>query len=143
MQSADARVIAVRQGDVLAAGSWLYVWVDVSDGVIAYVGATTFDPELRTHLHLTSPDPGIGRVRASIRRFEERDFDVLAFALPNDSSRPAAKQALLSRLAEAGLIDAQEGGASGEGAPGEAMPEVVEPIVAALRDHVGRLSRAR
>ena len=104
MQSADARVIAVRQGDVLAAGSWLYV---------------------------------------SIRRFEERDFDVLAFALPNDSSRPAAKQALLSRLAEAGLIDAQEGGASGEGAPGEAMPEVVEPIVAALRDHVGRLSRAR
>ncbi|MCR2825116.1 hypothetical protein [Microbacterium sp. zg.Y909] len=114
-----------------------YVWVDVADAVIAYVGATGFDPELRTFLHLTSADPDIGRVRASIPEIAERDFDVLKFVLPDDSPRPAAKRALLARLADMGLADAPEDGSLEERTPGG-----VEPIVTALREQVERVKRA-
>lgn len=130
MNDARPRVLSIRQGAVAPSGSWLYVWVDVADHSIAYVGATGFDPELRAYLHVTSDDPEVGRVRASIPRFDERDFDVLAFALPAVCPRPAAKQALIARLTELGYLEA------GTGVDVEAMPVVIEPIVRALRDHL-------
>lgn len=135
MNDVRPRVITVRQGRVVSSGSWLYVWVDVADGSIAYVGATGFEPELRAFLHLTSDDPEIGRVRANVARFDERDFDVLAFELPDGCPRPAAKQALIARLTELDHLDA------GDGADAPTMPAVVEPIVRALRDHISAQNR--
>lgn len=133
MSDVRPRVISVRHGHVVASGSWLYVWVDVADRSIAYVGATGFDPELRAYVHVTSDDPGVGRVRAGVARFDERDFDVLAFALPADCPRPAAKQALVTRLAELECFEAPTD------ADVEAMPAIVEPIVTALRDHLAAM----
>lgn len=100
MERFKKRLITVRQGNVRPTGSWLYVWVDTADGAIAYIGATGFDPELRAHLHLTSDNPDHGRVRASVPRFQEREFDVLAFKLPDNVSRSEAKAALVGQFAE-------------------------------------------
>ncbi|MDL9980170.1 hypothetical protein [Microbacterium candidum] len=121
--AAKARIIQVRQGEVRPTGSWLYVWVDAADGSVAYVGGTGFDPELRAYLHLRSEDPEVGRVRATVPGFDERDFDVLAFRIPDDVSRPAAKHALAARLVMPGRP--QDAAASSV----DAMPTVVDPIV--------------
>lgn len=94
-----SRIVTVREGRVRSSGSWLYVWIDTDSGAIAYVGATGYDPELRAHLHLESEEPSIGRVRATVDRYAERDFDVLAFALPGGVDRAAAKGVLEVRLA--------------------------------------------
>lgn len=124
------RVVRVRRGGVVPSGSWLYVWVDVADATIAYVGATGLDPELRTHLHLTSPDPAVARVRNAIPDVMDRDCEVLAFRLPEDVPRAEAKQALLARLAGLGLVAAP--GAS----PIDPMPTAIDPIVDALASYV-------
>lgn len=92
------RVVEVRHGRVQPSGSWIYVWVDGATGDIAYVGATPYDPVLRTHLHLESDDAQLGRVRATVDGYAERDFDVLAFELPADIERAEAKGLLKRRL---------------------------------------------
>lgn len=92
------REIRVRAGSVQPSGSWIYVWIDVVAEAVAYVGGTGFDPELRAYLHLTSDEPDIGRIRASIPGYDERDFDVLAFAVPRDVGRTEVKNALTSAL---------------------------------------------
>ncbi len=97
-----------------------------------YVGATGFDPELRAFLHLTSDSPELGRVKATVPHFDERDFDVLAFELNLDCSRPTAKQALESRLSDLGFIEP-----SSSDRP-VAMPAVIEPIVDTLRAHIAQ-----
>ncbi|QLD10796.1 hypothetical protein [Microbacterium oleivorans] len=76
MSSVIPRVVPVRGGDVQPTGSWLYVWMDVDTGEIAYVGGTGYDPELRAYLHVRSEDRRLGRVRATVPRYDERDFDV-------------------------------------------------------------------
>ncbi|SDQ05353.1 hypothetical protein [Microbacterium sp. cf332] len=96
--SALPRVVAVRRGRVQPSGSWVYAWIDVASSEVTYVGATGFDPELRAHLHLDSDDPNIGRVRAEVGAFAERDFDVVAFALPPDIDRAHARRVLAARL---------------------------------------------
>lgn len=93
------RIITVREGRVQPSGSWLYVWIDIDSAEVAYVGATGYDPELRAHLHLESEEPRLGRVRATVHRYAERDFDVLAFALPEGVDRATAKGVLEVRLA--------------------------------------------
>lgn len=138
MHNDAPRVVTVRGGAVRPTGSWLYVWVDAADGSVAYVGATGFDPELRAFLHLTSDDPEVGRVRSSVSRAAERDFDVLCFAVPPGVSRANAKRALLARLAEPGILDGPGPGGGDE----DPLSSVVEPIVAALRDHVRHLADA-
>lgn len=54
MSLSSPRVVAVRNGQVQPSGSWLYVWLDVQGGGIAYVGGTGFDPELRAYLHVSA-----------------------------------------------------------------------------------------
>ncbi|TQK19375.1 hypothetical protein FBY40_1873 [Microbacterium sp. SLBN-154] len=94
MSTDRVREVRVRAGRVQPSGSWIYVWIDVVTNAVAYVGGTGFDPELRAYLHVTSDDPDIGRVRAAIPRYEERNFDVLAFAVPGHIDRAEARSAL-------------------------------------------------
>lgn len=105
MDSTQPRVIRIESGVVRPSGSWIYVWIDVDQGSVAYVGATGFDPELRAHIHLTSEDPDLGRVRATVPQYSERTFDVLAFRLPPDVDRSAAKAALLTELNARNLFE--------------------------------------
>ncbi|KNY07463.1 hypothetical protein [Microbacterium sp. GCS4] len=88
------------------------------------MGGTGHDPELRSYLHVESEDPRLGGVRATVPRFAERDFDVLAFELPDDVERAAAKQALIAHLAE--------------GRPMSTLPGLTEPIVRAIEIHRAR-----
>ena len=136
MERFEKRLITVRQGSVRPNGSWLYVWVDTADGAIAYVGATGFDPELRAHLHLTSDNPDHGRVRASVPRFQERDFDVLAFKLPDNVSRSEVKTALVRQLAEADRKVADNPDA-------KMLPGVIGPIISALESYRSQLQTCR
>ncbi|WP_029259422.1 MULTISPECIES: hypothetical protein [unclassified Microbacterium] len=123
MSLSSPRVVAVRNGQVQPSGSWLYVWLDVQGGGIAYVGGSGFDPELRAYMHVKSEDPQLGRVRATAPHYDERDFDVLAFGLPDGVDRGAAEQALIAHLAE--------GGTASE------LREVTEPIIRAIEDRRG------
>lgn len=127
MTPVSPRVVPVRGGDVQPSGSWLYVWMDVDTGEIAYVGGTGYDPELRAHLHVRSEDPQLGRVRATVPRYDERDFDVLAFELPDDVDRPAAKRALVAHLAGDAVADE--------------LREVTESIARGIDAHRGRVRR--
>ena len=136
MERFEKRLITVRQGSVRPTGSWLYVWVDTADGAIAYVGATGFDPELRAHLHLTSDNPDHGRVRASVPRFQERDFDVLAFKLPDNVSRSEVKAALVGQLAEGGHKVAEDTDAT-------MLSGVIGPIIGALESYRNQLQTFR
>lgn len=136
MGERTSRVVRVRRGRIEPAASWLYVWVDVADGAIAYVGATGLDPELRTFLHLTSEDPQLGRVRADVLDVDARDFDVLAFALPAGISRASAKRALVAHLLEVGHL---RGGESTEDSDDGAVRAMVEEV----RHHVAGLEADR
>ena len=136
MEHLEKRLITVRQGNVRPTGSWLYVWVDTADGSIAHVGATGFDPELRAHLHLTSENPDHGRVRASVPRFQERDFDVLAFKLPANVSRSELKAALVEQLAEGDRKVAENTDAG-------MLPGVIGPIIGALDSYRSQLPASR
>lgn len=134
MSSSAPRVVSVRNGQVRPSGSWLYVWLDVDTRAIAYVGGTGFDPELRAYLHVASEDPRLGRVRATVPQYDERNFDVLAFELPDGVDRAAAKQVLLACLADVGAYAGQSGAASD-------LRDVIDPILQALDIHrrpVGR-----
>ena len=136
MERFEKRLISVRQGNVSPTASWLYVWVDIADGAIAYIGATGFDPELRAHMHLTSDDPDQGRVRASVPRFQERDFDVLAFKLPGNVSRSEVKAALVEQLAE-------DDHKVTENRYAGMLPGVIGPIIGALESYRSQLGRSR
>ncbi|MCR2827081.1 hypothetical protein [Microbacterium sp. zg.Y909] len=122
MTLSHPRVIPVRKGHVRPTGSWLYVWIDVNTGAVAYVGGTGFDPELRAHLHLASEDPQLGRVRASVPQYDDRDFDVLAFELPEGIDRRAAKRALIARLS---AVDGEA----------DDLRDVTDPIIQSLNTH--------
>lgn len=128
------RVISVRQGRVHPSGSWLYVWLDVSTGAIASVGGTRFDPELRVYLHVMSDDPEVGRVRAAVPRYDKRDFDVLAFELPEGVDRAVAKEALAASLAGIGEDPVV-------GTEGGDVHEIIGPIVEAIASYRGSISR--
>lgn len=117
------REIRVRAGSVQPSGSWIYVWIDVVAEAVAYVGGTGFDPELRAYLHLTSDEPDVGRIRASIPGYDERDFDVLAFAVPRDVGRTEVRNALTAALV------------SGEGLTASGSPHVGD-FVARILGHL-------
>lgn len=130
------RIIAVRHGRVQPSGSWLYVWIDIADGEIAYVGSTGFDPELRSHLHVTSAHPELGRVRASVPGYEERDFDVLGFELPDGIERASIKRMLAARL----CAHDDPGDGSEES---DAMREIVDHLIRVIDSHRRCLAHSR
>lgn len=132
MRPAQSRVISVRQGGIRPTGSWLYVWVDTTDGSIAYIGATGFDPELRAYLHLTSQNPDHGRVRAAVADYQNRDFDVLSFELPEDVPREQAKKLLIARLGEERHIESEDVGNG-------PLPSLIDAIVDTVEDYVETL----
>jgi len=121
MSASSPRIVAVRNGHVQPSGSWLYSWMDVRGGAIVYVGGTGFDPELRAYLHVSSEDPQLGRVRATVPHYDERDFDVLAFELPDGIDRSAAKEALIANLVEGRTVSE--------------LREVTAPIIRAVHLH--------
>ncbi|WP_322409281.1 hypothetical protein [Microbacterium invictum] len=97
--SADVhREIRVLAGRVQPSGSWIYVWMDLETNEIVYIGVTGFDPELRTHLHLTSEQPEVGRVRATVPDYDARDFDILAFRVPPGVDRSEVKAVVTAAL---------------------------------------------
>lgn len=133
MDTTQPRVIRIESGVVRPSGSWIYVWIDVDDGSVAYVGATGFDPELRSHIHLTSEHPNLGRVRATVPRYKERTSDVLAFALPSDIDRSAAKAALLTELSARNLLESDARSA-------DIAAFIISPIADAIEQRVGEMS---
>jgi uncharacterized protein (DUF58 family) len=131
MSSSQPRIISVRSGRVRPGGSWLYVWLDSATGEIVHVGGTGFDPELRAYLHLTSDDPQLGRVRATVPQSGERDFDVLAFELAHAIDREPAKTALIARLS-----------ADDDEQLTDELREIIDPMVKAVSDYRATLSAA-
>ncbi|GAB3411278.1 hypothetical protein GCM10027515_32620 [Schumannella luteola] len=129
----DARVVLVRGGRVQPHGSWLYVWVDVDAGAVAYVGTTGFDPELRAHLHLTHPDPALGRVRTLLGDAADGDFDVLAFPIPAGVDRADVKTAVAAELADGDPLPGVDAGSDGAGA---AESDLLEITVRRIVDQV-------
>lgn len=131
MSSLRPRIVQVRSGGVCPSGSWVYVWIDIDTGWVVYVGGTGFDPELRTHLHLTDADPNVGRVKALVSDADRRSFDVLAFPLPADVARPAAKDGLLviHRLIARGLYAGDDPSGAAE-ACSKPMADAVEEYLA-------------
>ncbi|WP_165310695.1 hypothetical protein [Microbacterium protaetiae] len=115
-------------------GSWLYVWLDVETREIAYVGATGFDPELRAYLHVTSEDPQLGWVRATVPQYDERTLDVLAFELPDGVDQAAANQVLITCLADVGEYTGVSGAASD-------LRNAIGPVLQALDNHRGMASQ--
>lgn len=93
-----ARVIEVRRGHVASTSSCIYVWIDTTTREIVYVGATGIDPAVRTHLHLSSDDPDVARVKTTVPSALQRQFDVLVFDLPESVSRSEVKSALVAVL---------------------------------------------
>lgn len=75
--------IKVRGGEIVDAGSWLYVWRHADDGRVVYVGSTDAPPALRTWLHLHGDDPAIARVRHRYGGAMGEALDVVAFRLPD------------------------------------------------------------
>jgi hypothetical protein len=117
----EPRIVEVRGGRVVPTGSWLYVWIDLAQRAVVHVGGTAFDPELRTHVHLTDDDPARGRVKAQLPHAADGDFDVLAFRLPASADRASAKTALIAALDD---IDRPSG------------DEVIDGIVRSVRRHL-------
>lgn len=98
------QITIVLNGQLEHDGSWLYVWMESKRRAVAYVGGTGIDPTLRTWLHLNDHDPAIGRIRALLPSLEDTGFEVLAFPLPVEISRPGAKRGFIARLNAAGLL---------------------------------------
>lgn len=96
--------VQVRGGRLVGAGSWLYVWVRLEPRSVVYAGGTPLPPAVRTWLHLNDEDPAVGRMAARRPDIAEEDYDVLAFALPPSVERKEARTALVTALADAGLL---------------------------------------
>jgi hypothetical protein len=97
--------LQVRGGELVAAGSWVYVWLRPdADRRVVYVGGTGLPPAARTWLHLHSPDPEVGRIAARYAEFAAEPLDVLAWELDSSLLRPTVRAAVITRLAAEGLL---------------------------------------
>jgi hypothetical protein len=103
--------ILVRDGELAATGSWVYVWM--ADDDVFYVGATGLPPVIRSWLHLHDDAPEIGRVRAHHPGALHGSVEVRAFQLADDVDRQRVKQLLLAHL---GLAADEEPGTDDEAA---------------------------
>ncbi|MFC4062957.1 hypothetical protein ACFOWE_32145 [Planomonospora corallina] len=127
----DLVELNVRAGELTGSGSWVYLWL--LGPRVVYVGTTGLPPEARTWLHLSHPDPSIGRIRALLPDLAAGDLDVLAFRLPDGVGRPRAKAAVIAGLSGAGRLSGRYAGdPPGDGDP--ALAPVVEAVILALEE---------
>jgi hypothetical protein len=96
-------VLRVRDGELVDAGSWVYVWVDGA-GSVVYIGSTGLDPHSRVLLHLHDPDPDVGRMIARFGRLATTDLDVIAMQVPEGVARAEVRDVLGGRLADERLL---------------------------------------
>lgn len=116
----EHRRFVVEAGDVQPAGSWVYVWFDLMSGEVAYIGATAFEPEYRAHVHMTHPDPQLGRVKNEVTDADRRSFVVRAFAVPSGLDRTEVKSELQARLVS--------GEDMSDSAPGAFADQIIEEL---------------
>jgi hypothetical protein len=90
--------ISFRDGQVHDARSWLYVWWSVTRAEVVCVGATGLPPVLRAWLHLHDDDPEVARMADRYPEALTEPLEVIAFRLPDELARPAAKAELIRRL---------------------------------------------
>jgi hypothetical protein len=129
--------IKVRKGEIVEAGSWLYVWRRTDDGGVMYVGSTATPPALRTWLHLHGDDPAVARVRHRYEGALEGDFEVVAFRLPDHASRREAKDELIRQLDDSDMLAASYVGdrpQRGHTGLAEESKSVVNPMLRHLRE---------
>jgi hypothetical protein len=130
-------VVRVREGELVGAGSWVYVWLD-DDGEVVYVGATGLDPQTRVWLHLHDPDREIGRMAARFDRLTTTELDVVAMRVPEEISRADVRDVLGARLADEGLLagDAITDHLQLVLEPADEVVELAERFVARLRAYL-------
>lgn len=96
---ADEQRLLVEDGQLVAPGSWVYVWAKGND--VLYVGATGLPPAIRTWLHLHDDSPEVGRVRAEHPEALRGCVTVRAFELAEGLDRQRVRQCLLAELGQA------------------------------------------
>lgn len=101
-------VMLVQDGELVDAGSWVYVWLRAAqERRVIYVGGTGLQPATRVWLHLHHGDPEIGRVAAAYPAAGgnlREPLEVLAFGLPDGVPRRDVRDAVIRRLAAAGML---------------------------------------
>jgi hypothetical protein len=145
----DVTLLRVRDGDLVAGGSWVYVWVKPAERArpVIYVGGTGLAPAVRTWLHLHDPDPDVGRIAARDAELARQPLDVLAFRVPEPLRRGPVKAEVTRRLHGAGMLSERYVGdppglppaASQVDEPAELaeLAQLADRIVAAVAAHGG------
>jgi hypothetical protein len=130
-------VVRVRSGELVEAGSWVYVWVDETDRVV-YVGATGLDPRTRAWLHVHDPDPEVGRIGAQFGRLTTSQLDVVAMRIPDAVPRAEVRDVVGARLADEALLaeDAITDQLQLALEPADETVEFAERFVARLRSYL-------
>lgn len=96
----EERRIQVTDGEVDAAGSWIYAWVrPLGANAIAYIGSTGIPPDARTWLHLHHEDPAVGRVRTDHPEALTGEVEVRAFRIHPDLDRRTVRDAVTALTA--------------------------------------------
>lgn len=89
----------VHEGGPRERGDWVYAWTRAdAESPVLYVGATALALAERVQLHLESPEPTIGRIRAEHPEALEGEVVVRGFLLVPNSDRQAIRRALAARL---------------------------------------------
>lgn len=135
----EAILLQVRDGDLVAVGSWVYVWLRAgADRPVVYAGSTGVPPVVRTWLHLHDTDPDVGRLLARYPDVARDPLDVLAFPVPPRLDRAAVKAALVDRLESRGLLsDRYVGDPPGLLTSNGAVAPAVEWMVGQVVEHIG------
>lgn len=100
----EFRTFTVSGGELCVPESWLYIWVSQESGQVVYVGATRLDPEVRTWMHLNEDSSQGGKIRNRYPQVASEPMEVMAFAVPDDVDRAAAKELLVRRFRSTGLL---------------------------------------
>lgn len=100
----EFRTFTVSGGELCVPESWLYIWVSQESGQVVYVGATRLDPEVRTWMHLKDESSQGGKIRDRYPQVATEPMEIMAFAVPDDVDRAAAKELLVRRFLSAGVL---------------------------------------
>jgi hypothetical protein len=136
----DVVELRIRDGAIEDAGSWLYAWVPEGGAGVVYVGGTGMPPALRSWLHLHGEEAGVARLVHRRPGAGAESFDVLAFRLPDDLDRSAAKRELVRQLAARSLLAPDFVGDDPGGA--EEHPDALTRSVTLIADHLEQVQRS-